>query len=94
MEDYPEERCIRLIRAAIGIPDISVTIKKVLTWEMAARVADRFQQGRVLLVGDSARVQPPSGGLGGNTGIAEAQNLAWKLAAVLRGEAGPDLLAT
>lgn len=94
MEDYSEERCIQLIRAAIGIPDISISIKKVLTWEMAARVADRFQQGRVFLVGDSARVQPPSGGLGGNTGIAEAQNLAWKLAAVLRGKAGPDLLAT
>lgn len=94
MEDYPEERCVGLIRAAIGIPDIPVTVKKVLTWEMAARVADRYQQGRVLLVGDSARVQPPSGGIGGNTGIAEAQNLAWKLAAVLRGEAGPDLLAT
>lgn len=94
MEDYSEERCVQLIRAAIGIPDISISIKKVLTWEMAARVADRFQQGRVFLVGDSARVQPPSGGLGGNTGIAEAQNLAWKLAAVLRGEAGPDLLAT
>lgn len=94
IEDYPEERCIRLIRTAIGIPDIPVTVKKVLTWEMAARVADRFQQGRVFLVGDSARVQPPSGGLGGNTGIAEAQNLAWKLAAVLRDEAGPDLLAT
>lgn len=94
IDDYPEQRCVELIRAAIGIPDIPVTIKKVLTWEMAARVADSFQQGRIFLVGDSARVQPPSGGLGGNTGIAEAQNLAWKLAAVLRGEAGPDLLAT
>lgn len=94
IEDYPEERVISLVRAAIGIPDIPVTIKKILTWEMAGRVADRFQEGRVFLVGDSARVQPPSGGLGGNTGIAEAQNLAWKLAAVLRGEAGSDLLAT
>ncbi|MEI0735979.1 FAD-dependent monooxygenase [Paenibacillus sp. JTLBN-2024] len=93
--DYPEERCIELIRAAIGIPDIPVTLHKVLTWEMAARVADSFQQGRMFLVGDSARIQPPSGGLGGNTGIAEAHNLAWKLAAVLRGEtAGPDLLGT
>ena len=94
IDDYPEARCMALVRAAIGIPDIPVTIKKVLTWEMAARVADRFQQGRVFIVGDSARVQPPSGGLGGNTGIAEAQNLAWKLASVLRGEAGRDLLAT
>lgn len=94
IDDYPEERCVGLVQAAIGIPDISVTIRKVLTWEMAGRVADRFQEGRIFLVGDSARVQPPSGGLGGNTGIAEAQNLAWKLAAVLRGEAGPDLLTT
>src|SRR5215469_12200560 len=61
---------------------------------MNALVADRFQQGRVFLVGDAARSQPPSGGLGGNTGIAEAHNLAWKLAAVLRGEAGEALLAT
>ncbi|SHE12281.1 2,4-dichlorophenol 6-monooxygenase [Chlamydia abortus] len=94
IDDYPEERCIELVRAAIGISDIPVTIRKILTWEMAGRVADRFQEGRIFLVGDSARVQPPSGGLGGNTGIAEAQNLAWKLAAVLRGEAGPALLAT
>jgi len=94
IDDYPEERCKALVRAAIGIRDIPVTIRKVLTWEMAGRVADRFQQGRVFLVGDSARVQPPSGGLGGNTGIAEAHNLAWKLASVLRGEAGLPLLAT
>ncbi|GIP31033.1 FAD-dependent monooxygenase [Paenibacillus sp. J2TS4] len=94
IDDYPEERCVELVRAATGIPDIPVTIRKILTWEMAGRVADRFQDGRIFLVGDSARVQPPSGGLGGNTGIAEAQNLAWKLAAVLRGEAGPALLAT
>lgn len=94
IEDYPEERCISLVQAAIGIPNIPVTIKKILTWEMAGHVADRFQEGQIFLVGDSARVQPPSGGLGGNTGIAEAHNLAWKLAAVLRGEAGSDLLTT
>lgn len=94
IDDYPEERCIALVRAAIGIPDIPVKFKKVLTWEMAARVADRFQQDRIFIVGDAARVQPPSGGLGGNAGIAEVHNLAWKLAAVLRGEAGEGLLAT
>jgi putative polyketide hydroxylase len=91
---YPEVRCLSLIRAAVGVPDLPVTLKAVLPYEMAARVADRFQQDRVFLVGDAARVQPPSGGLGGNTGIAEAHNLAWKLAAVLRGEAGPALLVT
>lgn len=94
LADYSEERCLQLIRAATGIPDLAARLKAVLTWEMNALVADRFQQGRIFLVGDAARTQPPSGGLGGNTGIAEAHNLAWKLAAVLRGEAGEELLAT
>ncbi|MGI8553692.1 MAG: FAD-dependent monooxygenase [Dehalococcoidia bacterium] len=94
LTDYPEARCLQLIRAAVGIPGLAAQIKTVLTWEMAARVADRFQEGRVFLVGDAARVQPPSGALGGNTGIAEAHNLAWKLAAVLRGEADQRLLGT
>ena len=94
LTDYPEARCLQLIRAAVGIPDLSVQLKTVLTYEAVALVADRFEVDRVLLVGDAARSQPPSGGLGGNTGIAEAHNLAWKLAAVLRGEAGEALLTT
>jgi putative polyketide hydroxylase len=94
IESYPPERCLELVRAAIGKADIPVDLKTVLTYDLAALVADRWAQGRVFLVGDAARVQPPSGALGGNTGIAEAQNLAWKLAACLRGEAGPGLLAT
>jgi putative polyketide hydroxylase len=94
LADYGEARCLELIGAAVGVDDLPITIKTVLTWEMAARVADRFGQGRVFLVGDAARVQPPTGALGGNTGIAEAHNLAWKLAAVLRGEAGEALLET
>jgi putative polyketide hydroxylase len=92
--DYQEARCLQLICAAVGIPDLAVHLSTVLTWEMAARVADRWQLGQVFLVGDAARVQPPTGALGGNTGIAEAHNLAWKLAAVLRGEADQRLLAT
>src|SRR5947209_10921905 len=91
---YPEARCLQLIRAAVGIPDLPVQLKTVLAYEAVALVADRFEVGRVFLVGDAARTQPPSGGLGGNTGIAEAYNLTWKLAAVLRGEAGEGLLAT
>ncbi len=78
----------------MGIPDLPVQLKTVLAYEAVALVADRFEVGWVFLVGDAARTQPPSGGLGGNTGIAEAYNLAWKLAAVLHGEAGEALLAT
>lgn len=94
LQDYPEERCLALIRAAVGIPDLPVRLKTVLSWDMAARVSDQFQRDRVFLVGDAARVQPPTGALGGNTGIAEAHNLAWKLAAVIRGAAGIQLLTT
>jgi putative polyketide hydroxylase len=61
---------------------------------MADRLADHFQQGQIFLAGDSAHVMPPTGGYGANTGIADAHNLAWKLAAVIKGQAGPDLLAT
>ncbi len=93
-DDYTPERCLALIRAAVGLPDLHARIITVLPWEMAARVADRFQMGNIFLVGDAARVQPPTGALGGNTGIAEAHNLAWKLAMVLRGQAGPGLLET
>jgi putative polyketide hydroxylase len=57
-------------------------------------VADRFKEGRVLLVGDSAHVMPPTGGFGGNTGIQDAYNLAWKLEAVVNGAARPELLET
>lgn len=94
VDDFTEERCLPLIQAAIGISNFPVQVKTILPWEMVARISDRFRQGCVFLVGDAARAQPPTGALGGNTGIAEAQNLAWKLAAVLRGEAKQRLLDT
>src|SRR5215831_6919424 len=56
--------------------------------------AERFQEGRVFLVGDAAHTMPPYLGLGVNTAIGSAQNLAWKLAAVLKGQATAQLLAT
>ncbi|APU14537.1 FAD binding protein [Actinoalloteichus sp. GBA129-24] len=57
-------------------------------------LADRFQDGRVLLIGDAAHAMPPVGTSGVNTGIADAHNLAWKLAAVLDGHAGGALVET
>lgn len=67
-------------------------------WESVFRVhrrhADDFQRGRVFLAGDAAHVHSPAGGQGLNTGMQDAQNLAWKLAAVIGGEAGPELLGT
>ena len=92
--DLDEQRCIELVRAGLGVDDIDVTIEDVMRWEATADVADRFRDGRIFLAGDAAHVMPPYGGYGGNTGIHDAHNLAWKLAAVLQGRAGPELLDT
>ncbi|NSC21544.1 monooxygenase [Streptomyces albus subsp. chlorinus] len=86
--------CAELVRKATGVPTVEPDIRGVLPWESAARVARRWREGDVFLVGDAAHVMPPTGAFGSNTGIQDAHNLAWKLAAVLRGEAGPALLDT
>ncbi|MGA4850155.1 FAD-dependent monooxygenase [Streptomyces sp. G5(2025)] len=91
---YGTEDCVELVRAAVGVPDLPVAVESATSWEIAAWVADGFRSGRVLLAGDCAHVMPPTGGFGGNMGIQDAHNLAWKLARVLRGEAGPGLLDT
>lgn len=93
-EDFPAARCIELLHKAIGVSDLAIEIKSITPWESAMRVADRYQEGRIFLAGDSAHLMPPWGGHGANTGIADAHNLAWKLAAVIRGEATPALLTT
>ncbi|HEY0250667.1 MAG TPA: FAD-dependent monooxygenase, partial [Kofleriaceae bacterium] len=62
-------------------------------WELSALITDRFREGRIFLAGDAAHTLPPSrGGFGANTGIEDAHNLAWKLAAVIAGTAGEGLL--
>ena len=61
---------------------------------LQADTAERFREGNIFLAGDSAHVMPPSGGFGGNTGVQDAHNLAWKLAWVLKGKASPELLDT
>ncbi|MHC0432283.1 FAD-dependent oxidoreductase [Streptomyces sp. O3] len=92
LESFTDERCAELVRAATGVADLDPRILSVSPWEGAARTADRFRDGRVFLVGDAGHVMPPSGGFGSSTGIQDAHNLAWKLAAVLDGWAGPALL--
>src|SRR4051794_15660814 len=63
-------------------------------WRAEENWAERLRDGGVVLAGDAAHVVPPNGGLGGNTGVQDARNLAWKLAAVVKGDAGPGLLDT
>jgi 2-polyprenyl-6-methoxyphenol hydroxylase-like FAD-dependent oxidoreductase len=88
-----EERVQELLHAALGA-DIPMEVLDVANWRAEANWAERFRQGRVFLAGDAAHVVPPNGGFGGNTGLQDAHNLGWKLAAVIRGEAGPALLDT
>ncbi|WP_367135495.1 aklavinone 12-hydroxylase RdmE [Saccharothrix sp. HUAS TT1] len=90
--DYPVRRCVELLRVATDVPDLEPEVLEVTAWEVAAWLSDRFRAGRVFLVGDAAKVTPPTGGLGGNTAIGDGFDIAWKLAAVLRGEAGEGLL--
>jgi 2-polyprenyl-6-methoxyphenol hydroxylase-like FAD-dependent oxidoreductase len=92
--DPSEERCRAFVRDALGDDDLAVEIENVQAWEASADVAERLSRGRTFLVGDAAHTMPPTGGFGGNTGIHDACNLAWKLAAVVRGVAGERLLET
>jgi 2-polyprenyl-6-methoxyphenol hydroxylase-like FAD-dependent oxidoreductase len=89
-----DEKCVEYIRRAIGTDQVPITIDNVMHWNARADVAERFRAGRIFLVGDAAHVMPPNGGFGGNTGVQDAHNLAWKLALVLKGQAGPELLST
>ncbi|MGG0456961.1 FAD-dependent oxidoreductase [Bacillus mycoides] len=93
-EDFSIERCKRIIQTAIGSMDIKPEIVSVLPWEASESTAVKFQDNRIFLVGDSAHIMPPTGGFGSNTGIQDAHNLAWKLAAVIQGKAKPKLLET
>lgn len=74
--------------------EADITVRHVIPWVMTAQVADSFRHGRIFLVGDAAHRFPPSGGLGLNTGIQDAHNLAWKLKAVRDGYADDALLDT
>ncbi len=92
--DMSETRLVALVRAAAGIADLPVEIEGVARWRCTADVARSYQAGRIFLAGDAAHLMPPTGGFGGNTGVHDAHNLAWKMALVLKGQAGPTLLDT
>jgi 2-polyprenyl-6-methoxyphenol hydroxylase-like FAD-dependent oxidoreductase len=87
------ERALGYLRTAIGA-DMPMELVDVANWRAEAVCAERLRDGRVFLAGDAAHAVPPNGGFGGNAGVQDALNLAWKLAAVIKGEAGPALLDT
>lgn len=91
---YTQARCEALVREALEDPTHPLEVLDVATWVMTAQVAERYRDHDVFLVGDSAHRFPPTGGLGLNTGVADAHNLAWKLAAVHASAASDELLDT
>ena len=95
LETLSEDQLKQAIRDTLDIPDLAV--KKILArsrWHIDGVCASQFQTKRVFLAGDAAHRHPPITGLGLNTGIGDAHNLTWKLAAVLKGHANPVLLQT
>jgi putative polyketide hydroxylase len=92
--DPTPQWCERMVRAAVGRDDLVFRVVTALRWEATARLAQRYRQGRLLLVGDAAHVTTPYGGFGMNLGVADAHNLAWKLALCVTGRAGEDLVDT
>lgn len=93
-KDFTPEICADIVRKAAGDAALPLHVKTVRPWAMSADVAEQYRSGNILLAGDAAHVVPPSGALGMNTGIQDAHNLAWKLAAVVRGKAPSQLLDT
>ncbi len=90
--DLDESAVTDSIRAAIGDDDVSFSIKRVSPWEFHHVVAASYRRGPLLIAGDAAHRHPPANGLGSNTSMQDAYNLAWKLALVVQGRAGDGLL--
>jgi 2,4-dichlorophenol 6-monooxygenase len=92
--DIDEEEAIRIAHDLIGDDTVPVEIRDISLWGNNRMYATRYSSGRVYGMGDACHRHPPSNGLGSNTSIQDAYNLAWKLALVLKGKADPSLLET
>ncbi len=90
--DRSEEAATRIARAYVGDPELPVRLIGTSTWTINQMHAEVMHRERVVIAGNAAHRHPPAGGLGANTCVQDAFNLAWKLGALLRGEAGPALL--
>ena len=89
-----EQAARQLVRNLLGMPELDVEITGTSLWGNNEMYATRLQSGRVFCAGDAIHRHPPSNGLGSNTSVQDSYNLAWKLAAVLRGQASTSLLDT
>lgn len=92
-ENLSDAEAHGIVAKAIGA-DVSYRLLSIVPWMRRELVRDHFGRGRYFLVGDAAHQLSPTGGYGMNTGISEAVDLSWNLAAVIEGWAGPGLLAS
>ncbi|AGF73457.1 FAD-dependent oxidoreductase [Corynebacterium halotolerans] len=92
--ELDEDEAKRIVRNLVGVPDLEMEITGYSLWGNNEQWATHLQKGRVFIAGDAAHRHPPSHGLGSNTSIQDSYNLAWKLAAVIKGQAGAELLET
>jgi 2,4-dichlorophenol 6-monooxygenase len=92
--EVDEKAATQIVRNLLGMPDLDVEVTGTSLWGNNEMYATYLQNGRVFCAGDAVHRHPPSNGLGSNTSVQDSYNLAWKLAAVLRGQASPALLET
>jgi len=90
--EVDEELATGVARQLVGDPELEIELLSANVWTVNDAYATHMQKGRVFIMGDAAHRHPPSNGLGSNTSIQDAFNLSWKLAAVLKGQAGDALL--
>lgn len=90
--DLSADAMLDRARKTIGDPDVDITIKDISQWQINHVLASTYRKGRILLAGDAAHRHPPANGLGSNTSVQDAYNLAWKLALVVQGKAHDGLL--
>ena len=90
--EIDETMARQIVRNLLGMPDLEVEITGYSLWGVNEMYATKLQNGRVFCGGDAIHRHPPSNGLGSNTSVQDSYNLAWKMAAVIKGHAGPDLL--
>ena len=90
--EVDEEFATGVARQLVGDPELEIELLSANVWTVNDAYATHMQKGRVFIMGDAAHRHPPSNGLGSNTSIQDAFNLSWKLAAVLKGQAGDSLL--
>ncbi|PTD12320.1 2,4-dichlorophenol 6-monooxygenase [Fusarium culmorum] len=89
-----KETLLERLYQMVGTRDVEIEILSYFSWSINDQVAERWQDGRVLCIGDATHRHPPINGLGSNTCLSDAFNLAWKLAYVIQDKAAPELLDT